>query len=174
MSHLPTGTVTFLFTDIEGRTLLWERLHGPMQAALARHDDILRAAVESNHGQVFKTTGDGLHAVFESAADAARAAVAAQRGLRAEPWGATGPLKMRLALHTGEAEARAGDYFGAPVNRTARLMSVAAGGQMLLSAVTADVVRGQLPVGLELRDLGEHRLKDLIRPEHIFQPAAPG
>jgi predicted ATPase/class 3 adenylate cyclase len=168
-----TRTVTFLFTDIEGSTQLWERFPEPMQAALVRHDTVLRAAIENNHGHVIKTTGDGLHAVFESASDGIAAVVTGQRALGAERWGTTGALKVRMALHTGEAEARDGDYYGPIVNRAARLMSVAAGGQILLSAVTAELVQGHLPDGLALRDLGEHRLKDLVRPEHVFQVVAP-
>jgi len=173
MSPAATRTVTFLFTDIEGSTQLWERYPEPMQTALSRHDTLLRVAIENHHGHVIKTTGDGLHAVFDSASDGVAAVLAGQRALRAEAWGATGPLKVRMALHTGEAEARAGDYYGPIVNRAARLMSVGAGGQILLSAVTAELVQGHLAGGLALRDLGEHRLKDLVRPEHVFQLSAP-
>ena len=170
---LPTGTVTFLFTDIEGSTQLWERHPEAMQAALARHDALLRAAVEANHGTIIKTTGDGLHAVFASAADAVSAVLAGQRALLAEPWPAAAPLRVRMALHTGEADLRAGDYYGPAVNRAARLMSVASGGQSLISQATAAVIQDRLPPQAGLRDLGEHRLKDLVRPERVFQLVAP-
>ena len=172
-SPAATRTVTFLFTDIEGSTQLWEHYPEPMQAALVRHDTLLRAAIENHQGRFIKTTGDGLHAVFDSASDGAAAVVAGQRALRAEAWGATGPLKVRMALHTGEAEAREGDYYGPNVNRAARLMSLGAGGQILMSAVTAELVQGRLAAELALRDLGDHRLKDLVRPEHVFQLVAP-
>src|SRR5713101_1892331 len=155
LSPAATRTLTFLFTDIEGSTQLWERYPEPMQAALVRHDTILRAAIENNQGHVIKTTGDGLHAVFDSASEGIAAVVAGQRALGAERWGTTGALKVRMALHTGEAEARDGDYYGPIVNRAARLMSVGAGGQILLSAVTAELVQSHLPDGLALRDLGE-------------------
>src|SRR5262245_19271661 len=131
MPDLPIGTVTFLFTDIAGSTQLWEQHHAVMSAALARHDAILRTAVESHGGAIFKTVGDGCHAVFASASDAVAAAVAAQRTLSAEPWGTAVPLRVRAALHTGLAEAREGDYFGPPLNRVARLLSAAHGGQIL-------------------------------------------
>ncbi len=118
---LPTGTVTFLFTDVEGSTQLWERHPEAMQAALARHDALLRQSVEANHGTIIKTTGDGLHAVFAAAAEAASAVLAGQRALQAEPWPAVAPLRVRMALYTGEASLRAGDYYGPAVNRAARL-----------------------------------------------------
>jgi len=172
-SNFPTGTVTFLFTDIEGSTHLWERYPEAMKAALARHDGLLRQAIESNSGRVIKTTSDGCHAVFASAAEGMLAAVAAQKALLAEPWAETSPVKVRMALHTGEAELREGDYYGPALNRAARLMAVAHGGQVLLSAITADLVQEQLPAGTTLRDLGEHRLKDLVRSERVFQLALP-
>ena len=124
MMNLPGGTVTFLFTDIEGSTRLWEREPQAMQAAVARHDALLAAAVEEHTGNVVKTTGDGMLAVFGSAPQAARAALAIQRALRDEAWDAAiGQLRVRAALHTGTAELREGDYFGTAVNRAARLLS---------------------------------------------------
>ncbi len=168
-TSLPSGTVTFLFTDIEGSTQLWETHPEAMKAALARHDDLLRGSVEANHGHVIKTTGDGLHAVFASGSDAVAAVVSAQRALQAEVWPDTGPVRVRMALHTGEAELRAGDYFGTALNRAARLMAVGAGGQILVSQTTASVIQDRLPSQVSLLDLGEHRLKDLVRPEHIHQ-----
>ncbi|HEY3232554.1 MAG TPA: NB-ARC domain-containing protein, partial [Roseiflexaceae bacterium] len=173
MPDLPIGTVTFLFTDIAGSTRLWEQHNDTMSAARARHHAMLREAVESYQGVVFKTVGDGVYAVFGSASDALAAAVAAQRAIHAEPWATAEPLRVRLALHTGVAEPRGGDYFGPPLNRVARLLAAAHGGQILLSLVTAELVRDQLPPDLTLRDLGVHRLRDLSRPEQIFQLVAP-
>lgn len=169
----PTGTVTFLFTDIEGSTKLWEQYPEAMRPALARHDAILRAAVETHHGYTVKMLGDGIHAAFACASDALAAALAAQRALSAELWGEMGPLRVRIALHLGAVEGRDGDYFGPPVNRAARLLSTGHGGQVLLSLATQESVRDGLPPGVGLRDLGTHRLKDLAQPEHIFQLVAP-
>ena len=175
MAPLPTGTVTFLFTDIEGSTTRWEHQFDAMQAALARHDAILRGTIEAHGGHVFKTVGDAFYAVFASAPDALRAAIAAQQAVSAERWSADlGSLRVRMALHSGTPERRDGDYFGPPLNRVARLLSTGHGGQTLLSAATQELVRDQLPAGVELRDMGEHRLKDLIRPERVFQLLAPG
>jgi len=183
-SSLPTGTVTFLFTDIEGSTALWEQNPDAMQAALARHDSLLRLAIESSSGCVVKSTGDGMYAVFAAATDALTACLTAQRALQAREQGGSNPeapasdvrppvaLAVRMGLHTGAAEVRDGDYFGAALNRTARIMSVAHGGQILLSAATAELVRGQLPRGVTLRELGEHRLKGLLNPERLLQVVA--
>jgi class 3 adenylate cyclase len=125
---LPSGTVTFLFTDIAGSTQLWEQHPQAMQQALARHDALLHASITAHGGAVVKSTGDGMHAVFARATDAVHGALAAQRALQAEPWDATGPLRVRIALHTGVAEQRAGDYFGPPLNRVARLLATGHGG----------------------------------------------
>jgi class 3 adenylate cyclase len=137
MPAQPTGTVTFLFTDLEGSTKLWERHPEAMRVALARHDALLRDAIAANNGYVFKTIGDAFCAAFASAADALNAAAIAQQGLANEVWGETGPLRARMALHTGEAEARDGDYFGQPVNRVARILAAGHGNQILLSATSA-------------------------------------
>jgi predicted ATPase/class 3 adenylate cyclase len=169
VSDLPTGTVTFLFSDLESSTRLWEEHAEAMKETLAGHDAVLRDAVEAHDGWVVKSTGDGLHAVFETAHAAAMAAVAAQRALSEQRWGATGPLRVRMGLHTGEAQARAGDYFGPVVNRAARLAAAAHGGQILVSHATEAVLRDHLGGDLGLVDLGEHRLRDLSRPEHVFQ-----
>ena len=169
----PTGTLTFLFTDIEGSTKLWERHPAAMQTALARHDEILRGATEQHGGYVFKTVGDAFCCAFPTAPDALEAALDAQRLLLKERW-AEGPLRVRMALHTGAAEERGWDYFGPPVNRVARLLSAGHGGQVLLSAVTHEMVRDRLPAGAALIDLGERHLKDLFRPERIFQLTALG
>ena len=161
--------ITFLFTDIEGSTRLWEGHPQAMAGALARHDSLLRAAIEGHGGTVFKTGGDAFYAAFPVAADAVTAAVAAQRALAAEAWGATGPLRVRMGLHTGHAVARDGDYIGPALNRVARIMAAGHGGQVLLSLSTQQAVRAALPPAAGLRDLGEQRLKDLIQPERVFQ-----
>ncbi len=168
----PTGTVTFLYTDIEGSTKLWERYPEPMKAALGRHDAILTQAIESHQGHVFKTVGDAFCAAFPTAASALAAALDAQHALAAESWGAVGGIRVRMALHTGATVERDGDYYGQPVNRVSRLLSAGYGGQILLSLPSYELVRDELPDGVSLRDLGEHRLKDLARPEHVFQVVA--
>ena len=169
---LPTGTVTFLFTDIEGSTRLWETQHAAMQQALAHHDAIMRDAIEANDGYLVKTTGDGVHAAFAIAADAIAACLAAQRALKAHAWGEL-RIKSRMALHSGTAEQRDGDYYGPALNRAARLMAAGHGGQILLSLATEELVRDHLPADVALRDMGERRLKDLVRPERVYQVIAP-
>ena len=173
MPELPVGTVTFLFKDIEGSTRLWERNPEEMGAALPRHDALLRAAFEQNGGAVFATGGDAFCAAFPTAAAALSAVRAAQRALAAEPWPESARIKVRMALHAGAAEVRDGDYFGQPLNHVARLLSAGHGGQILLSLATQEQARDALPAGVTLRDLGDRRLKDLIRPEHVFQLVAP-
>jgi class 3 adenylate cyclase len=172
---IPTGTITFLFTDIEGSTRLWEKYPEAMKPVLARHDAILRRTVEANQGHIVKTTGDGCHAVFETVAGAIGTALAAQQALITEVWEEIRPqaLRVRMGIHTGEAEARAGDYYGTAPNRAARLMSIGYGGQVLISASTAELARDIVNDGVTLLDLGEHRLKDLVRPEHVFQLVHP-
>jgi predicted ATPase/class 3 adenylate cyclase len=169
----PTGTLTFLFTDIEGSTKMWEHNAPAMQASLTRHDELLRLAIEEHGGYLFKTVGDAFCCAFPTAPDALEAALEAQRLLLKERWGESTTLRVRMALHIGAAEERDGDYFGPPVNRVARLLSAAHGGQVLLSLPTHEMVRDQLPAGMSLTDLGEHRLKDLFRPERVFQLSAP-
>jgi predicted ATPase/class 3 adenylate cyclase len=171
--ELLSQTLAFLFTDIEGSTRLWEQDRRSMKEALERHDAILREAVESSSGQVVKSTGDGFMAVFGSAADGVSACLKAQHDLACAPWGETGALRVRMALHAGEAARRNGDYYGPTLNRTARVMSAGHGGQVLLSAAAAALVVDQLPEGSSLRDLGEHRLKDLGRPERVYQLVHP-
>jgi predicted ATPase/class 3 adenylate cyclase len=173
MTGLPTGTITFLFTDVEGSTKLWERNPEAMSKALSHHDELIRNAVEAHDGFVFKTVGDAFYVAFSPAAEAVEAAIDAQKSLLTEEWEETGPLKVRIALHTGTAEERGGDYFGPTLNRAARLLSAGHGGQVLLSLSTQRLVRDQLPLGAELRDLGVRRLKDVLGPEHIFQLTAP-
>lgn len=165
---------TFLFTDIQGSTQLWEKYHADMQSALARHDAILREAIYNHNGRIVKTTGDGLMAVFEHAADGLAAALAGQRLLASEPWPAViGSLRVRMGLHSGESEEREGDFFGPAVNRTARIMSIGHGGQILISSLTAGLTTDKLPPEASLLDLGEHGLRDLAHPEHIFQLCHP-
>jgi predicted ATPase/class 3 adenylate cyclase len=172
-ANLPADSLTFLFTDIEGSTQLWEQHPEAMQVALARHDAILRQAIETHGGQVFKTVGDAFCAVFPNAPDAISSALDAQRALYTENWGET-VIKVRMGLHSGAAEVRDNDYFGPTLNRVARLMSAGHGGQTLLSAITRELVQSSLPPDTELRDLGERGLKDLIRPEHIYQLTTTG
>ncbi|HJQ30424.1 MAG TPA: tetratricopeptide repeat protein [Rubrobacter sp.] len=172
MAESHTGALTFLFTDVEGSTSLWERNPKAMSEALSRHDEILRTAIENHNGQVFKTVGDAFHATFAAAPDALEAALEAQRALVRAEWAETGPLRVRIALHTGAAEERDGDYFGPSLNRVSRLLSAGHGGQVLLSFATRELVREQLPEDTGLRDLGERRLKDLSGPEHVFQLTA--
>jgi predicted ATPase/class 3 adenylate cyclase len=174
VSELPTGTVTFLFTDLESSTRLWEEQPDAMRSALARHDELLTGTVQAYGGHVIKGTGDGVHAVFTTADAAVSAAVDAQRSLEAEPWGAIGSLRVRIGLHTGIAEQRGGDYFGPALNRAARLMGIAHAGQVLCSQATADLVRDCLPASVGLVELGAHRLRDLDRPEVVFQVTHPG
>jgi class 3 adenylate cyclase len=173
MAEWPRGTVTFLFTDLEGSTKRWEQYPATMGSALARHDRLLREAISANGGVVFKTVGDAFCAAFASAPAAVAAALTGQRALHAEPWGSTPPLRARMALHTGQAEALEGDYLGGPLNRVSRLLSLGEGGQILLSGPTADLVHDYLPPGARLHDLGTHRLKDVERPENVFQLVVP-
>jgi class 3 adenylate cyclase len=174
LAELPSGTVTFLFTDLVDSTRLWEEHPEAMPAALARHDDIVRTAIAAHDGELVKTTGDGFHAVFAHATDALGAAVDAQRELSAEPWGEQGELRVRMGLHSGAAEFRGGDYPGLTVNRAARVMSVANGGQVVVSSATAGLVGDHMRDGVGLVDLGEHRLRGLARSERVFQLVAPG
>jgi predicted ATPase/class 3 adenylate cyclase len=170
---LPAGTVALLFTDIAGSTQRWEDQPRQMERALERHDALIRQAVDAYGGHVFKTTGDGCHAAFTTALAALEGALSAQRRLQAEPWGALGALLVRMAIHVGTPQLRDGDYFGQAANRVARLLDAAHGGQVLLSLTAQELVRDSLPPRVKLRDLGEHRLKDLGRPERIFQAVAP-
>ena len=169
MSDLPTGMVTFLFTDIEGSTRLWERYPNDMRAALERHDAIMSQGIGDQAGVVFRTVGDAFFAAFGAALPAFCAALAAQRALHAEPWGAIGAMRVRMALHSSAVELRDDGYFGPPLNRVARLLAAGHGGQTLICRVTQELVRDQLPVGVSLLDLGEHHLRDLSQPEQIFQ-----
>ena len=174
MAELPSGTVTFLFTDLEGSTRLWETHPELMATALARHDTILRAAIDAHEGQVVKTTGDGFHAVFRRADDAIGAAIDAQRATVTEPWGDDVDLLVRMGLHAGTSEERGRDYYGSAVNRAARLTAVGHGGQVLVSRAVEELVGDRLDESVELVSLGEHGLRDLHQPMDIFQVVAPG
>jgi predicted ATPase/class 3 adenylate cyclase len=169
----PSGVTTFLFTDIEGSTGLWERDQQRMELALACHDAIVRAAVEDNHGVIVKMSGDGAHAAFDDPVDALGAALQLQQGL-ADPRATHAiPLLVRCGLHAGVTERRDGDFFGTAVNRSARIMSVAHGGQTLLSEAVATLIGERLPPGVMLRDVGAVRLRGLASPERVFQLLHP-
>jgi len=169
---IPSGTVTLLFSDIEGSTHLWERSPEEMARALERHDELVRRAMDTNGGYVFKTIGDAFCVAFSTGHEALRAALDTQRNLADEPWPAGVEIRVRMALHTGVCQERDGDYFGPTVNRTARLMGIAHGGQVLVSGVTSELLSDFPPDEGLLRDLGEHRLRDLGRPEHVWQLAS--
>jgi len=173
MPRLPAGTVSFLFTDIEGSTRLLEQHPQTMGAAMARHHDLLREAVEANSGIVFETLGDGVYASFARAGDGVRAAIAGQQAIRAEDWAAVGELRVRMGLHTGDVQIRGEHYFGPALFRCARLMAIGHGGQILLSRATRDLVGEGLPAGTGLKALGTHRLKDLAEPTEIYQLIHP-
>jgi predicted ATPase/class 3 adenylate cyclase len=167
----PTGLVTFLFSDIEGSTRRWDSHPDTMKEDLAEHDRLLHAAVAEHRGWVFKTVGDAFCVAFQDAADAVSAAIAAERSIGAAAWGPPGPLQVRMALHRGTTDERDGDYFGAAVNRVARILGAAHGGQVLLSKA----VKEALPEGAyELESRGERRLKDLSGPETLYELRAPG
>lgn len=166
---------TFVFTDIVGSTRLWERAPQAARQAVARHYDIIASCIASYHGTIFKTVGDACCCAFDDPVDAIRAAIAVQRAMQTEEWPAeAGRLQVRIGVHSGEAISDGGDYFGATLNRVARLMSAAHGGQILVSGATADSVRGHLLEECTFADLGAHRLKDLAQPQHLFQVAADG
>ncbi len=163
---------TFLFTDIEGSTKLWEQAPQEMALALARHDQILRQSIEMEQGYVFKTVGDAFCAVFHRASDALQAVVRAQHILVMEPWLTPSPIKVRMALHSGAAIERDNDYFGPVLNRVARILAIGHGGQILISGATQQYLE-QLPELIHLENLGHHRLKDLLQAEQIWQLCHP-
>jgi predicted ATPase/class 3 adenylate cyclase len=175
MADLPRGTVTFLFTDIEGSTALWERDRTAMRAAVNQHLALMREAIAARDGVVFKTVGDAVQAAFATAPAALAAAVAAQRALQTATWPeATGPLRVRVALHAGMAEPIDGDYLAPCLNRLSRLLAAGHGQQVLLTETVRRLLEGELPAGVSLRALGSHGLRDLLEPEEIFQVLAPG
>jgi predicted ATPase/DNA-binding SARP family transcriptional activator len=169
----PGDTVVFLFTDIEASTRRWEGDEGAMAEDLARHDEIVRGAQEEAQGRVFANTGDGICAAFPTASAALTAALNSQRALLKENWRSPVPLRVRMAVHVGAAEPRGDNYVGPTLNRTARLLSLGWGGQVLCSQAAADLARDHLPAGVALLDLGDHRLADLSRAERVFQVAHP-
>ena len=170
MNHYPSGTVTFLFTDIEGSTKLAQEYPDAMPSLLARHNEILKQAIETHNGFVFQVVGDSFAAAFQNAQDALSAALDAQRSLQSEPW-MPAPVKVRMGVHTGQAEFQEnGTYQGyLTLSHVQRLMSAAHGGQVLLSFSAEELVREKMPEGVTLRDMGERRLKDVVRVEHIYQ-----
>jgi len=171
----PTGMITFLFTDVERSARLWERSPEAMRAALTRHDALAADLIGAHDGLLIKSRGEGdsLFAVFAAAPAAAHAACALQQALGAETWPAEAPLRVRMALHTGEADLRERDYYGVAVNRCARLRSLAHGGQILLSSLTRSLVREALPDGATLVELGLKKLRDLAEPERVYQLTHP-
>jgi len=173
MSATPRGTVTFLFTDIVGSTRLWERFPDAMADALRRHDSLMREAAGTHEGHVFKTVGDAFCIAFETPQLALATALRAQRGLAKADWGALGPLTVRMGIHSGTAEQRDGDYFGGTLNRTARIESAAHGGQILLSQTTQSLLEDERPENVAFKSLGQHRLRNLDRPEHLYQVIVP-
>jgi class 3 adenylate cyclase len=173
-TSLPAGTVTFLFTDIEGSTQRWEAHRVEMARAVARHDELVRTEVEKHGGFVFKTVGDAFCVAFPQVQDAVASAIDAQRALSAEDFGSVNALRVRMAIHSGSVQEREADYFGPTVNRVARLLAVGHGGQVLISATANDLLLGSLPAQTGLRDLGTHQLRDLAFPEHVYQPVAAG
>lgn len=173
-TSLPTGTVTFLLTDIEGSTQRWEAHRAEMARAVARHDKLVHTAMAKHGGFVFKTVGDAFCVAFSEPENAIAAALDAQRALGSQDFSSVSGLRARMAIHTGTAQERDGDYFGPTVNRVARLLAIGHGGQVLVSGTSTDLLQGSMPSQASLRDLGEHQLRDLAYPEQVYQLVAPG
>jgi predicted ATPase/class 3 adenylate cyclase len=169
MAELPRGTVTFLFSDVEGSTRLLTRLRGRYAELLGEHQRLLRTAFDEHDGREVHTEGDAFFVAFARASDAIAAAASAQRSLAFQRWPEGGDVRVRMGVHTGHAEVRQDDYVGLDVHRAARICAAGHGGQVLISSSTRELVADELPSDVALRDLGEHRLKDLDRPEHLFQ-----
>jgi predicted ATPase/class 3 adenylate cyclase len=169
IAELPSGTVTFLFSDVEGSTRLLTRLPSRYAEVLAEHQRLLRAAFDEHDGREVHTEGDAFFVAFARAGDAVAAAVSAQRALASQRWPEGVDVRVRIGVHTGEAEVRDDDYVGLDVHRAARICAAGHGGQVLISSSTHELVADELPTDVALRDAGEHRLKDLDRPEHLFQ-----
>jgi predicted ATPase/class 3 adenylate cyclase len=174
MVDYPSGTVAFLFTDIEGSTRRWETEQQAMHAAVEQHFALLRSVIEAHRGVLFKTIGDAVQAAFPSVPDAITAAAAAQTLLRAEDWGVVGPLRVRMAIHIGEAVPRDGDYLAPALNRLARVLATGFGDQVLLTEAAVALAGPAFRNGIDALDLGAHRLRDLLQPEHIYQLRGPG
>src|SRR5687768_878165 len=176
MAELPAATITFLFTDVDSSLQRGETNPAQIQASYARQEALVREAVEGAEGTLYKVIGTALQSAFPTAPQALQAALQAQRMLQAEEWSPdVSTLWVRMALHTGVMQPRGNDYFGPILNRVSRLLYAAHGGQILLTSTTAQLLHGagNLPAGLTLRDLGEHRLRDLTQPEHIYQVVSP-
>ena len=175
MTALPTGTVTFLFTDIEGSTALWERDRSAMAIAVERHLALLDEAITVHRGVHFKTVGDAIQAAFPTASAALAAAIAGQQAILGEPWPEEiGSLRVRMALHVGTAEPDAGDYVAMGLNRLSRMLGAGYGGQILVSEAIRRLVADEVPADVTLSSVGLHTLRDLQAPEEIFQVVAPG
>ena len=174
MPSLPTGVVTFLFTDIEGSTRLLTRAPDAYDAALTTHNSLLEAAVRANHGVIFETIGEAIYASFADPTDAVCAAIDSQRSLQACDWGAVGDLRVRMSLHRGPVEPRGRHYMGKALYQCQRLIALAWGQQVLVSSEVAALTRGGLPRGVSLIDLGPQHLRDFIEDQLVFQVAAPG
>ena len=176
VAELPDGVVTFLFTDVEGSTRMWEESPDLMMQALSQHDQVIDEAVLHHDGHAVKPRGEGdsRFVVFQTAHDAVAATAEIQRDLEATEWVTPTQLRVRASLHSGRADLQLGDYYGSVVNRAARLRAIAHGGQTLISGTTYELVRDQIPSGVTLRDMGDHSLKDLTRPEHVFQMDVDG
>jgi predicted ATPase/class 3 adenylate cyclase len=170
---VPTGTVTFVFSDIEGSTVRWDSHRDAMQAAVRKHDELMRRAIADHNGWTFKTIGDAFCVAFSNAGDALAATLAAQRAVAREDWSAVNGLRVRMAIHSGVADERDDDYFGPTVNRVARLLAIGHGGQVLVSGAGKALVQERLSEEMSLIDLGVHRLKDLSSPEQVYQLRAP-
>jgi class 3 adenylate cyclase len=165
ITELPSGTVTFLFSDVEGSTRLLTRFPGRYAEVLGEHQRLLRAAFDAHGGREVHTEGDAFFVAFARAGDAIAAAVSAQRSLASQHWPEGADVRVRIGVHTGEAEVRRDDYVGLDVHRAARICAAGRGGQVLISASTRELVADELPGDVALKDLGEHRFKDLERPE---------
>ena len=174
MPKLPTGTVTFLFTDIEGSTRLLEELGEGFRALQDAHSTILREAVSQHGGVEIRTEGDSFFVVFETPGAAVRAVADAQRGLDRHSWPPGHALRVRMGMHTGNAVLGGDDYLGLDVNRAARIAAVGWGGQVVISDALRGLVEQDVPEGVAIRSLGVHRLKDLTHPEHLFQLVVGG
>ena len=168
MRQLPTGTVTFLFSDIEGSTRLLRELGDEYATVRSEHSEIIRVAIARHDGVEIGTEGDSFFVTFRTARDAVLAAIDAQRGLAEHRWRPGSPVRVRMGIHTGEGRLSGNDYVGMDVHRAARIAAAAHGGQVIISAATEALVEHQLPDGVRVRDLGEHRLKDIVNPERLY------
>ncbi len=174
MRDLPTGTVSFLFTDIEGSTRLLQELGDDWRDVVRDHHRLMREAFAASHGKEVDTQGDAFFAVFGRARDAVDAAIACQRALSAHPWPQGATVRARVGIHTGEPRLEEEGYLGLDVVRASRVCAAAHGGQVVITAATRELVRGNEPEGVEIRDLGEHTLRDIDRPERLFELAVVG